>query len=117
MNPLPPYANRARIIAGQLWIRCGQQGWRFMRAHPESGECVFPGDLPASAYRWPVDGLVCWLVGGDCPIPRISALVVELLKNGASEVHLIDRRFDTIRGRSMVLHYYAGEELDVRRVG
>lgn len=117
MKPLPPYAKSARIIAKTLWIRCGQQGWKFMRANPQSGECVFPGDLPASTYRWPVDDLVCQLVGGDCPIPRISALVIELLKNGASEVHLIDRRFGLIRGRPMVLHYYADEGLDDRRVG
>lgn len=112
-KPLPPFAHNAKIVVGQLWIRAGQQGWRFMKANPQSGECVFPGDKSANEYRWPVTGLVCWIVGGDCPIPRLSGLVVQLLVSGATEVHLIDRRYGTIRNRPMVMHYYADEKVDV----
>ena len=117
MKPFPPFAKTATVVANQVWIRAGAQGWRFMKAHSKSGEMVFPGDLAANEYTWPVEGLDVWIIGGDCPSPRLAGLVVACLLAGAESVHLIDRRNGLIRNRPFVDHYYRHEEQDARRAG
>lgn len=94
MKQLPPYANRARVIAKTLWIRCGIGGWRYLRENPTCGEVVFPADgTAASEYTWPVRGLWCYVLPHGCATGPVAELVAELLRSGASTVYVLDPRF------------------------
>ena len=92
-KPLPPYAKTARVVAGSLWIRCGDRGWNHMKRNPHLGEIVFPADRSANEYTWPVADLDVWIIGEDGDRDRVAGLCTALLQANARSVHLIDSRF------------------------
>ena len=86
---LPPFAKLIDQESDLVMIYCGTMAWKI--APPEGdrvASLLYPKDADPALYRWPVKNKRTLVMGGDEDAGKIQLLIVELLRQGASAVHL-----------------------------
>ncbi len=97
----PPYAKSARVVADALWVRCGQRGWEYAKAHPERGEIVWPAKS-IGEHDWSfVRGFHVYVVLGDTD-PFIGLYLVRELQDNGATVDVVDWDFFGFGKRGLV---------------